>query len=77
MTLRKLTSLSNAERSDKVMSIDIFKIDTCMQTAWSRTGREHEYMLKEYLRGRDSCLAALIREGMRWTGRMCVLFWIG
>ena len=50
---------------------------TCMQTAWSRTGREHEYMLKEYLRGRDSCLAALIREGMRWTGRMCVLFWIG
>lgn len=49
-----------------------------MQTAGSRrTGREHEYMLKEYLGGHDSCLAALIREGMRWAGRMCVLFWIG
>ena len=51
---------------------------TCMQTAGrTRTGREREYMLKECLRGHVSCLAALIREGMRWTGRMCVLFWIG
>lgn len=38
--------------------------------------REHEYMLREYLRGHNSCLKALIREGERWAGRTCVLFWI-
>lgn len=41
-----------------------------------KIGREHQYMLKEYLTGHNSCLAALMREGERWAGRTCVLFWI-